>query len=105
MRKGLIVAVMVLSLSPGIAAAESGFSGFFRSLTGMLGNRDSEPSRRTPVTATIGVRGMDEGGATAAAPAEADLKLLDGWAANKVEAMATAKRRGLVVRDVTLGGS
>lgn len=104
MRKGAIVALMVLAFGPGVAAAEGGFSGFFRSLTGMLGNRDSEPSRRAPVTATIGVRGMDEGGAIAAAPAEADLKLLDGWAANKVEAMAAAKRRGVAARDVTLGG-
>lgn len=105
MRRSAFIAMLVLSLLPGVAAAEGGFSGFFRSLTGLLGSGDDDRARRMPATATIGIRGMDEGGVTDGAPAEADLKLLDGWAANKVEAKAAAKRRGVVARDVALGSN
>lgn len=103
MRRSAFIAMLVLALLPGMAAAEGGFSGFFRSLTGLLGNGDDERARRIPATATIGIRGMDEGGTADGAPAEADLKLLDGWAATKVEAKAAARRRGVVARDVALG--
>lgn len=103
MRRAFAVLMAVCLLAPGTAAAEGGFAGFFRSLTGMLGNRDDERSRRAPVTATIGVRGMDEGGTAAGGgPAPEDLKSLDGWAANKLEARSAAKRRGVVARDVLL---
>lgn len=101
MRRAAWFALAVFFLTPGMAAAEGGFAGFFRSLTGILGNRSDEPARR-PVTATIGVRGMDEGGVTAAEPSEADLKRLDGWAANRIEAEAAARRRGVAARAVVL---
>lgn len=102
-RRHIWFVLAMLVLVPGSASAEGGFAGFFRSLTGMLGNRDDERSRRAPVTATIGVRGMDEGGTAAAGgSAPEDLKALDGWAANKLEARSAAKRRGVVARDVSL---
>lgn len=101
MRRGVVFMLAVLALTPGITAAEGGFAGFFRSLTSLLGNQNDEPSRR-PVTATIGVRGMDEGGATVAAPSAADLKRLDGWAANRIEAETAARRRGVTARAVVL---
>lgn len=101
MRRAVVFALAVLAVTPGIAAAEGGFAGFFRSLTDLLGNA-SEPSSRRPVTATIGVRGMDEGEVAMTAPAEADLKRLDGWAANRVEAEAAARRRGVSARAAVL---
>ena len=101
MRRAVFFALAVLALTPAIAVAEGGFAGFFRSLTGLLGNQKDEPSRR-PATSTIGIRGMDEGGAIAAEPSAADLKRLDGWAANRIEAEAAARRRGIAARPVVL---
>lgn len=104
MRRMSWLLVALLALSPGLAAAEGGFAGFFRALTGALGGRSDPTASKSTVTATIGVRGMDDGELANAAPSEADLKLLDGWAANRLEATAAAKRRGVSARNATMIG-
>jgi len=80
------------------AHAQGGLSDIFRSVTGALrGGRESAPEQQgaTPV---LGVRGMDEAEAGAAAPANEEYVTMEGWAAIKVEVLAAAAKRGLAPR-------
>lgn len=79
------------------ASAQGGFlSNILRGVTGTVGGKDT-PAPATP-TSTLGVRGIDEGGATTSKPAAGDLKLLESWAVGRKEAEAAAARRGLTAR-------
>lgn len=78
--------------------AQGGLSDIFRSVTGALrGGRESAPQQQgaTPV---LGVRGMDEAEAQAAAPSSDEYIMMEGWAAIKAEALAAAGKRGLAAR-------
>ncbi len=92
-----------LSLSPA-AQAQGGLSDVFRSVTGALRGQPEAAPQPKGVTATIGVRGMDEVDARgkAAGPATGDYAQMEGWAATRSEAESAAARRGLAARQVTL---
>ncbi len=90
-----------LSLAPN-AQAQGGLTDIFRSISGALGGQQDATPSRQGVTATLGVRGMDEVDAKAAAPASRDYLLMEGWAATKPEAEAAAGKKGLEARAVTL---
>lgn len=93
----LSVLLLTLMLAPAAQA-----QGFFRALTNALSGGNKEPTvNSNSATATIGVRGMDEGGTAAAPASNEDLKLLDGWAATRVEAEIAAGKRGLAKKDVS----
>jgi len=94
-----------LSLAPA-AQAQGGLSDMFRSVTGALRGQPEPAPQPKGVTATIGVRGMDEADAGAkgktAGPATGDYVQMEGWAATRSEAESAAVRRGLAARQVTL---
>lgn len=95
--------LLLVALLPPPAHAEGGFglSGMFRSLTNALGGpRETETKA---ATATIGVRGMDEGNVEAAAPAQEELRLLESWSASRIEAENAARKRGLVAKTASFG--
>jgi hypothetical protein len=91
-----------LSLTPG-AHAQGGLTDIFRSISGALGAGQKEAApQQQGVTATLGVRGMDEVDGKATAPASGDYLLMEGWAATKAEAAAAAGKKGLEARSATL---
>jgi len=99
------VVLAFLSLSPG-AHAQGGLSDMFRSVTGALRGQPEPAPQPKGVTATIGVRGMDEADAGAkgksAGPASGDYAQMEGWAATRSEAESAAARKGLAARQATL---
>lgn len=97
----IALAALLLAVVP---AAQAQFSDLLRSLSGALrssggGNVQQQPQG---TTATIGIRGIDEGGTVANAPASADNALLDGWLATRGEASHLAGQKGLAPREVAL---
>ncbi len=74
------------------------FTNMLRSVTGAVGRPDD--SAATSQTAVLGVRGMDEGGVKASAPAGDGVKLIESWAVGRREAEVAAGRRGLTARSV-----
>lgn len=97
----VLAILAVMSVAPGVHA-QGGFADMFRSITGALrGGKETAPQQQG-VTATIGVRGMDEADAKAAAPASDDYALMEGWAATRPEAEHAAGRKGLEARAATL---
>jgi hypothetical protein len=89
------------------ACAQS-FSGFLRGLSNSLsgGSTQPAPAQNTSATATIGVRGMDDGSTANAGPARPEeLKLLDSWSASQVEAEIAAGKRGLVANKTASYGA
>jgi len=97
----IAAAALLLAVVP---AAQAQFSDFLRSLSGSLrssggGNAQQPQNGATP---TIGIRGMDEGGTVANAPAGEDSALLDGWLSTRDEATGLATGKGLTARQVTL---
>lgn len=100
-----IFAVLGLLLAAPAVQAQGGLTDIFRSVTGALrGGRETAPQQQG-VTPVIGVRGMDEADAQAAAPVADEYVLMEGWAAIKAEALAGAERRGLAARPVSLKGA
>jgi hypothetical protein len=95
------LAILTLLMAAPAVQAQGGLSDIFRSVTGALrGGRDAAPQQgATPV---LGVRGMDEADAQAAAPASDDYVLMEGWAATQPEAQAEAAHRGLAARPAAL---
>lgn len=96
MRKGLMLLTALLAMGLGTHAQAQGFGGFLRSISNSLGG-GSEKNTASG-TATVGIRGMDEDQPNTAAPIEDSapvLKHLDTWAATRVEAEMSAKKRGL----------
>jgi hypothetical protein len=94
----LTLLLSLLSIPP--AAAQS-FSGFLRGLSNSLSGSSNQPApaQNTSATATIGIRGMDDGSVAAGPARPEDLKLLDGWSATKVEAESAARKRGLTANQ------
>lgn len=83
------------------------FSGFLRGLTNTLsgGSNQPTPAQNNAATATIGVRGMDDGETGATGPVRnEDLKLLDSWSATRVEAEIGAGKRGLAANKAASYG-
>ena len=83
------------------------FSGFLRGLTNTLsgGGNQPAPAQNSAATATIGVRGMDDGETGASGPVRnEDLKLLDSWSATRVEAEIGAGKRGLAANKTASYG-
>lgn len=101
----LVAVLAFLSLAPA-AQAQGGLSDMFRSVTGALRGQPEPAPQPKGVTATIGVRGMDEADAGAkgrsAAPAGGDYAQMEGWAATRSEAESAAARKGLAARQATL---
>lgn len=96
------LAILTLLIMAPAAQAQGGLTDLFRSVTGAL-RGGAEPAPRPQGGAVLGVRGMDEGGAQAAAgPAGDDYALVEGWAATRPEALAAAERRGLAARRAVL---
>jgi hypothetical protein len=93
---------LLLSLLFVPPAAAQSFSGFLRGLSNSLsgGSNQPAPTQSSSATATIGVRGMDDGTNANAGPARPeDLKLLDSWSATRVGAEAAASKRGLAANQ------
>lgn len=116
MRKsGLTFAALALALLAAPPVMAQSFSGFLRGITNTLsgGSNKPAPAQNNSATATIGVRGVDDtdGGnvnasGTAAPASSADLKLLDSWAATRVDAEIAAGKRGLVAnKSASYGGA
>ena len=100
-----LVVLAFLSQSPAVQA-QGGLSDMFRSVTGALRGQPEPAPQPKGVTATIGVRGMDEAEAAArgksAGPAGGDYAQMEAWAATRSEAESAAARKGLSARQVTL---
>lgn len=94
--------LLILAASAGTVHAEGGLADMFRSLTGALGGGQAAPPPKQELTATIGVRGMDEADAKAVAPANEDYALMEGWAATKPEAERVAAGKGLSAQAAVL---
>lgn len=99
-----VFAVLALTLAlPAAAQQGSGLSGIFRSVTGALGGPKQEaPPQQQNVTATLGTRGIEEGGVKSAGPASEDYALMEGWAATRPEAEQGARTKGLEARKAAL---
>lgn len=96
------VLTLLLGLLTATPATAQSFSGFLRGLSNTLsgGSNQPTPAQNSSATATIGVRGMDDGSTANAGPARPeDLKLLDSWSSTKVEAEAAAGKRGLTANQ------
>ncbi len=103
--KRLLALLLVCTLSPA-AHAEGGFLDVLRGVAGAIGGNQPAPAAPPQsVTPTLGIRGMDEGGAKAAAPAGDSIKLLESWAVGRGEAEAAAGRRGLKSRAASYQGA
>lgn len=101
----LLAAACIPAFSPPAKAQQgSGLGGFFRSVTGALGGpkADTPPAQQQNVTATLGTRGIEEGGQKAAGPSSEDYSLMEGWSATRGEAESSARTRGLESRQATL---
>lgn len=95
----IAVAALLLAAVP---TAQAQFADFLRSVSGALrGGGGAGTQQQTGTAATIGIRGIDEGGTVANAPASEDNMLLDGWMATPAEASHLAKGKGLAARQVT----
>ena len=97
-----ILAVVVLMSAISVAHAEGGIADMFRSITGALQGGKPAQQPRQEFTPTIGVRGMDEADAKAAAPANEDYVLMEGWAATKPEAEHAAAGKKLTAQTAKL---
>ena len=108
MRKRVLPLMTLLLASMAAAPAHAqSFSGFLRGLSNTLsgGSNQPAPAQNSSATATIGVRGMDDGSTGNAGPARPEeLKLLDGWSATRVEAEAAAGKRGLTANKAASYG-
>jgi hypothetical protein len=96
--KNILAVLLFCALSPTALAQGGMFTDILRSVTGAVGRTDAQPEK--PQTAVLGVRGMDEGDAKAAAPSGEGVKMLESWAVGRREAEAAAGRRGLTARVV-----
>ena len=95
----IILSVMLSCALLSTAFAQGNvFTNMLRSVTGAVGRPDAPAA--TGQTAVLGVRGMDEGDAKAAAPAGDGVKLIESWAVGRREAENAAGRRGLTSRSV-----
>lgn len=99
--KLLFALLVFFAPMPAAWAQGGGFSDLLRSVTGAIGRKDAPAPAASGQTAVLGVRGMDEADAKAAAPATGDAKLLESWAVGRKEAESAAARRGLAARPVT----
>ena len=108
MRKRVLPLMTLLLASMAAAPVHAqSFSGFLRGLSNTLsgGSNQPTPAQNSSATATIGVRGMDDGSTGNAGPARPEeLKLLDSWSATKVEAEVAAGKRGLAVNKAASYG-
>lgn len=91
------LAALLLAVVP---TAQAQFSDMLRSLSGALRSSGGSTPQQQPqgLTPTIGIRGIDEGGTLADAPASEDNTLLDGWMATRGEALRIAEGKGLAAR-------
>ncbi len=97
------LAALLLAVVP---TAQAQFSDMLRSLSGALRSGGSAPQQQQQgLTPTIGIRGIDEGGTLADAPASEDNTLLDGWTATRGEALRIAESKGLAARPAAFRSS
>lgn len=78
----------------------SGLKRFSRDIAGLFGSGDDGGGEQTRVTATIGVRGLDGGEFTEAAPDAAALQRVRGLSAGREEAASFARAAGLQRREL-----
>lgn len=102
MKPRLIHILTGVALVAASGMAQAQFGNFLRSITGAFSG-NNQPQQGS--TATIGIRGIDDGGAVVNAPASPDNALIDGWVATKPEAEYLAKEKGLAARDVRVKGA
>lgn len=100
----LLALACVATFSSSALAQQGGLGGLFRSVTGALGGpkADTPPAQQQNVTATLGTRGIEEGGLKAAGPSSEDYALMEGWSATRGEAEGGARTSGLESRRATL---
>ncbi len=92
--------LLALTVHLSAHAQGGGFSGFLRSITNAVGGSSDHKTSDTPATATLGIRGLDDGDTKLADGAKGDARPLETWAVGRTEAEAGAARRGLVARSV-----
>lgn len=95
--KTLLGVLLFCTLLPAASAQSDFFTNILRGVTGVVGNKNPAPV--TP-TASLGVRGVDDGEVKVAVPVAEDVKQLESWAVGRKEAEAAAGRRGLTARIV-----
>jgi hypothetical protein len=99
--RALVVVLALVCAVPEVHA-QVVISDVFRSLSGFIrGGKESQQQQgATPV---MGVRGIDETGETASAPASGsgDFELMEGWSATKIEAEHAAEVKGIVARPAS----
>jgi hypothetical protein len=107
MKYGIHRFALAAALLAVVPAAQAQFSDLLRSLSGAVRSSGggTQPPQQQGATPTIGVRGIDEGGTVAQAPASADNTLLDGWTATRSEAARAAQAKGLAARKVAFKSS
>ena len=97
--KHLLLLLSVIAVAS--PAHAEGFSGLLRSITSAVSSPSAPEKSKT--TATIGVRGMDEGD-TSGAPANHEaLKSLENWSVSSLEAEKNAEKRGLIAKNASYG--
>lgn len=94
--KTLLSLLLFCVLLPTAVAQGGGLSDLLRSVTGALGTKEAPP--QSGQTTVLGIRGMDEGDAKAAAPVAGDAKQLESWAVERKEAETVAAKKGLTAR-------
>jgi hypothetical protein len=98
--KTVLALLLFCALLPTASAQGGFFSNVLRGVTGAVGGKEAAPATST---ATLGVRGVDDGDVKVAAPVAGEVRLLESWAVGRKEAEAAAARRGLAVRVVHYG--
>lgn len=99
----LLCALLVWAAPAAQAQMQLDMTNMLRSLSGALRGKEAQPPKQEGVTPVMGVRGIDEPGQTAsAAPVGEDYVLMEGWAATRPEATATAAAKGLAARPAAL---
>lgn len=101
MRARWLVLVFICAMPAAHAQLGVGATDMFRSLSGFIrGGKENQPQQQgaTPV---MGVRGIEETGQVASAPASGDYELMAGWAATKTEAEHAAGEKGIAARPVS----
>jgi hypothetical protein len=103
MRKCLLFLVMLFAMPTAQAQVQLGIGDMFRSLSGALRGKETQPQKQEGATPVMGVRGIDETDQAQTAPAAGDdYVLMEGWAATRPEAVSMAEANSLAARPVVL---
>lgn len=84
-----------------VPASAQGVTDLLRGISGALRGQQ-QPQQQQGLTPTIGVRGIEEGGAATGAAATGDYALVESWMVSEAQALADAGKRKLRPRVVSL---